>query len=417
MDLDKYECDGSMTYEEILECDSSVNHVMVGRTLNDDCYCACQEDETCPTGSMIRELPDCECECNPELGEQHCESYQVFVKTPSGQGCLCMCDENKKSQCNSPKVWYESRCSCECPSGDEHDCPSRFVKNENCECVCDPEHPNNQCNGAQKLLFSDLDGCHCACEDNLRTSCIGYPNLEFHEDLEERGYMFRFDNNTCNCALTKADTGKVTVETLFPDDILSCGSHNHKFHLSSGECVCRDHDDPHRTSECYSGSLKVNESTCECDCLDRHVHSCNKFSGTLEKVYADGNLGYCQCTDYNRTTLSLEGNSGDSMIIVKDGEPFYYTGRLQNAEQDIIATSAILSPFTEIEEELEIEDITTNEESGQVEITFKQPLENKHEAEAEIAPVFLSSLKSMSSSSHTISDPHIKTFFNESYKT
>ena len=424
-DILSYNCDGDMTIEEATECMDSENHVFVNQTLlNEHCYCACRDNDSCPNG-MIRELPDCECKCDPEL-EQQCESYQVLVKTQSGKSCECACDENKKSQCNlQTHIWNEATCECICPPGD---CPAKFAKNENCECVCDPDHNDHQCSGGQILQYSDQHGCHCACESGLESTCIGHPSLEFHQDIENRfGLLFLFENTSCNCSVrNKENFDDVWVESLYPADVLSCVNQtggNYDFNFHSGNCECSP------SLVCNEDFLKVNESNCECDCLDNHVETCNKFSGTLEKVYALGELEHCQCVGYNGTKLSAIGNSGDKMVIVRDGNPFYYTGgQLQNADQDIIATSAVLSPFTENEEEHEIESVATSEDSGDVEITFKQQLENTHEIEAEIVPIFSDSPTPSSSTTFSQAtqtetpcvgagcDPHISTFFNEKFE-
>ena len=326
------------------------------KTLNETtCQCDCISQETCG----VDERPDGECGCSCDVGSPgSCSGNQVIIDPESDGNCQCGCAGDPTCE-GDAKTLNETTCQCDCIS--QETCGSNERPDGECGCECDTGNEDS-CTGNQVLISVDSAGeqtCECGCPNECPTSSSG-------ESLYSQNLQ------TCECECINQI---ICTNNEIPDGL--CG------------CKC----DVGNEDSCTGNQVLISvdsagEQTCECGCPSGSEHcdggqvllltGDNCECGCNEPQTWDNDTKTCVLTEYDVTEGQTE------FPIASDQS---YIGGTLTITDDTSSDSYVITDI------------------GSVIIGAPGATRNYPSATLDAGP----------SQASTQSDPHIRTFFNNSY--
>ncbi|MBO7332878.1 MAG: hypothetical protein J6U64_04360, partial [Alphaproteobacteria bacterium] len=265
----------------------------------ENCDCWCDEDRKKEECAKLSATPDykegeCACWCDRATREQECDATkETFDETV----CGCVCDPTKPANTpdpnsSTPHLNLET-CTfwCDKELVKQTECPSdRKIVNDNCDCVCDENHPDAKCDPNSNKPDLDPDTCTCTCKEKGcdETStwdgdlCRCKPN-SCQKRVSDCTGPTRLDVDVCECVPDPSKCGGTTPDIardaegnyVKNDDGdyycicdqaqlgARCASEPGKPHADPNRCICECNVDE---IECSGSGKYIDQNTCSCEC-------------------------------------------------------------------------------------------------------------------------------------------------------
>jgi hypothetical protein len=289
----------------------------------------------------------------------------------------CNATPEQISQCNANdnKHWNVEECLCQCSV---HECPHNRVLNES-TCLCECGSPATyDCHDGQIVIDHEGHTCMCGCPDGQAATCNSIDGTTWNDTNCEcecpydsscaTGAISKFEGGECKCVCDATALHCDSSQVAILDQDQGC------------KCAC----DPTAESSCTGDNNFWNDHACICETCSQL--SSNVTAGDTSCSVAD------ESTFEGAVSATFEPGTSNSETLEFDGV-WEIGGRGSDEKSLIENTKSKTSSWT-------------RSAGG---LTFKdgQAFQYDHPSGSKVVPNFPATSQS---------DPHIKTFFDDSYQ-
>jgi hypothetical protein len=290
----------------------------------------------------------------------------------------CNATQTQIDQCNANdnKHWEEHECLCQCNATE---CPHNRVLNES-TCLCECGSPANyNCHDGQIVIDNEGHTCMCGCPEGQEDTCNNIDGTSWNNTNCECECS---QNSTCATgAITKLEGGE--CKCVCDATALHCdSSHVAILDTEQGKCKCAC--DPAAASACTGDTNFWNDHDCICE-------TCSQLSGGVSVGDTSCSVADESAFD-GATSATFEPGTDRTETLEFDG--VWVIGGPGSNEKSLIENT---------------ESKTSSWKRSAGGLTFKdgQQFQYNHPDGSTIVPGFPATSQS---------DPHIKTFFDDSYQ-